>query len=124
MRAIGQAAWFLTLSAAFIGCGEPQKYPPNKDTVESFGDGTWAIFKSGGGRDSPRKIHLHCSESPQKTLVVDIVDWRQDGDWVYAVGEDGVYAVLNFRTNFHAKYKTVEEAPEEYRAALRKLRSK
>jgi hypothetical protein len=108
------------LAVAALGCGEPKKYPPGKDTVESFGDGTWSIGKTGGGPDYPRKIHLHSAET-QETLVYDITDWRRDGDWVYAIGADGRYAVLNFRTNVRGKYASIEEAPEEYRAGLRKL---
>jgi len=97
MRAVALIVGFTVFAIALTGCGEPKNYP--------------------------RKTHLHCSET-QETLVRDIADWREDGDWVYAVGEDGVFAVLNYRTNFHAKYKTVEESPAEYQAGLRRLRSK
>jgi hypothetical protein len=123
MRAVALIVGFTVFAIALTGCGEPKKYQRGKDTVESFGDGTWSILKTGGGPNYPRKTHLHCSET-QETLVRDIADWREDGDWVYAVGEDGVFAVLNYRTNFHAKYKTVEESPAEYQAGLRRLRSK
>jgi hypothetical protein len=123
MRAVMLFVGLIALAVTFAGCGEPKKYSPGKDTVESFGDGTWSILRTGGGPNNPRKTHLHCSET-QETLVRNIADWREDGDWVYAVGEDGMYAVLNFRTNFHATYKTVVESPAEYHAGLRKLQSK
>lgn len=123
MRTVALIVGFIAFAIAINGCGEPQKHPIGKDTVKSFGDGTWQILKTGGVPDYPRKTHLHCSE-PNKELVRNIADWREDGDWVYAVGEDGVFAVVNFRTNFNAKYKTVDEAPVEYHAGLRKLRSK
>ncbi len=106
-----------------IGCGEPKRYPPGRDTVESFGDGTWAIGKTGGGPNYPRKIHLINAET-QENLVYDIADWRSEGDWVYLLGSDGKYAVLNFRTNVRGKYGSIDQAPEEYRQNLRKLRPK
>ena len=103
-----------------LGCGEPKKYPVGRDTVESFGDGTWSIGKTGGGPNR-RLLFLHNRET-QETLVKDVTDWRQEGDWVYAAGSDGQYAVLNFRTNVHGNYGSIEEAPKEHRGALSKLR--
>jgi hypothetical protein len=107
---------------AFPGIGEPKRYPGGRDTVESFGDGTWCICKTGGGPDHPRQIHLHNCET-QETLVQNIAAWRQDGNWVYAVGEDGEYAVLNFRTGFRGKYKRIVDAPKKHREGLRQLHS-
>jgi hypothetical protein len=123
LRVVGLMLLVLAFSAVLSGCGEPKKSPPGKDTVENFGDGTWSICKTGGGSNNPRKEHLHCSET-QETLVQDVVDWRQDGDWVYAVGKDGVFAILNFRTNVRAKYEAIEEAPAEHQAQLRRLRTR
>ncbi len=123
MRAATLIIGFAAFAIPFTGCSETNKYPPGKDTVESFGDGTWSIVRTGGGPKDPRKIHLHCSET-HESLVRDIADWRQDGDWVFAVSEDGVYVILNFRTNFHTRYKNLEEFPTEYHVGLRSLRSK
>jgi hypothetical protein len=111
----------LAVAFALTGCGEPMRFTGGKDTVELFGDGTWSIVKTWGGPNAPRMLNLANSET-HSFLVLNIADWRQEGDWVFAVGEDGEYAAVNFRTNEHGKYRAVEEAPEEHRPALRRLR--
>jgi hypothetical protein len=123
MRAGGLAICLVLFATISMGCGEPEKHPSGKDTIASFGDGTWQIGKTGGGPTYPRKIFLLNVET-QENLVYDIADWRQEGDWVYALGADGKYAVLNFRTNMRGRYESIDQAPEAYRQGLRKLRPK
>lgn len=123
MRAGRSVVGLLLFATIPMGCGESKRYPSGRDTVESFGDGTWQIGKTGGGPNYPRKIHLINADT-QENLVYDIADWRSEGDWVYLLGSDGKYAVLNFRTNVRGKYESIDQAPEEYRQNLRKLRPK
>jgi len=114
---------FLSMVAAIPGCGGLRKDTTGKETVETFGDGTWVIIKTDSGPNLPPKMHLYCPELDQ-TLLRDLVDWRLEGDWVFAVGEDGGFALLNVWTNDRSKYKTIEEAPVWFQPAFRKLRTK
>jgi hypothetical protein len=98
---------------AALGCGDSVKYPSGRDTVASFGDGTWQIHKCGN-----RVLY---SEETGETLLQDVADWREDGDWVYAVAWSGEIAVLNVRFHVWEKYRTVDDAPPEHWAGLRRL---
>ncbi|WP_439624719.1 hypothetical protein [Gemmata sp.] len=123
MRAMSLTICGFVTAACTAGCGEPQKYQRGKDTVESFGDGNWSILKTGGSDDGSRKLHLYCRETVEP-VVRNVANWRQAGDWVYAVGEDGAFIAVNFRTSYVIKCPSPDAAPEEHRSALRALRRK
>ncbi|QEG31672.1 hypothetical protein GobsT_65160 [Gemmata obscuriglobus] len=109
------------IASVMLGCGEPQKYTDGKDTVDSFGDGTWTIAKTGGGPDNPRKLHLYSRET-QEHLSDDLASWKRSHDWVYALDASGEYIILNYRTSESGKYRRVEDAPPEHQLTLRSLR--
>ncbi len=101
--------------------GALPKNMAGKDTVWQFGDGTWSLDKTGSRASDDRKVWLRSGET-QTGLNSPVIDWRQSGPWVYLLCDDGTYAVLNHKASELATYPRPDDAPEEHRAGLGRLR--
>jgi hypothetical protein len=120
---------------------EPHRYPSfAPDTAASFGDGRFQICRGSPG-DGYGKV-LSDGET-QKTLLTNVEDWRENGDWAYVVGKDGVkmrpsgdlgevvyepgttnqYVVLNWRTGRWTKYRRLVDVPPPHREQVRQLQT-
>ena len=110
----------IVLNALVVMSCERIDHPAGRDTVASFGNGRFQVLYGMQGQ-SLRDIQI-----PQATLIYALHEWNRSGDWVYAVGDDThgllVYVVLNYRTGFHETFKSVDDASEEYKKPLGKLR--
>ena len=91
------------------GC-ENERYPSGRDTRVSFGDGRFQIMRQSSGGMKLRDV-----SNTTDIGLNNLADWRQEGDWVYAVNKEGEYAVLNFRTAEFATYKSLEAIPQAHK---------
>jgi hypothetical protein len=92
-----------------IGC-QHKAYPSGKDTIESFGNGRFAVMDANG-----RKIlydHMRV-----KTLQTNIMSWRKNGDYVYLLDNTRIYTVLNILSGEHKDYY-LESVPPEHQPFL------
>lgn len=89
--------WIVLLSVLFVSCGTKTKYPSGKDTVESFGDGTFQII----GRN-PSGLYFEGGGSP---LVSSVDNWCRINNKVYIFGHkrhneaDLIYGIINVKQN-------------------------
>jgi hypothetical protein len=137
-RSALRLAWisciFLLVTGLLIGCEEP-KYPTD-DAVAIFGDGRFQI-----ARGQPKTV-LELTDwgedgGPIGDYILDVVfDWKEQGDWVYVYGKDGVYfnnesgpsnrrvyVVLNYKTARWSKFKRLMDVPSEHRAEAARLQT-
>jgi hypothetical protein len=119
--------------AYYTGAMGPDETGWGKDTVDSFGSGTFQIVRT-SALDSAGNEELSLYDRKQHSALLTFVqNWQVVGDYVYAVGKDTApsgriapgktdhYVVLNLRTGVHARYEHLEEAPLVHRAELRSL---
>src|SRR4051794_37154333 len=93
MKAKHRMAWtekireIATLSVCLMlaGCTTSSDYYPiGKDTRDSFGNGRFQVGDFGGS------IHLF-DEKLNEGVLYSLIDWRREGNWVYAVGKKQIY---------------------------------
>jgi hypothetical protein len=79
------------------GCSDAYRYPPGKDTVEIYGDGTYQIL-SGPTSNTLANIET------QEDIELVVYKYKEESPLVYVIGESG-YTILNYQTGKIKKYK-------------------
>lgn len=114
---------FMTLILIFVSlfynC-EKISYHSGRDAYASFGNGRFQILR---GYDVQRTLTLYDVEK-QKTIVSRVRDHSKKQDKVFALGEDGIYTVLNYITGEYRQFNSINEAPAEIQIYLSKLDTK
>lgn len=112
----------LCICILFLGTGcTPEKYPSGRDTVESFGDGTFQIL-----RGPDRILSLRDESKPQyngRVIESNVLSYRRKGEFVYVIGESG-YTVLNYETGEVRKHTSLDELPDQEQKVFRKMLKK
>ena len=98
-----------------IGCGANQKHPVGKDTVESFGDGTYQVVRVLG-----QQVFVDIEH--QRELVHDVKAWRRSDDDVYVLGADGQMVVVNLVSGHQKSSKRPQDFSEKEWAIFERLR--
>jgi hypothetical protein len=97
------------------GCqSEKIVFPPNRDTVELFGDGRFHIGKSAN-------VYSLYDCKTHETIAFDIRDWCKRDDLVYTLDKKGVCRLVNYRTGDKREYASIELAPPEHRIVFERL---
>lgn len=111
------------LGTIFLSGCEKQRHESGRDTIASFGDGTYQIL-------GPSFEKILMDVDNQEDLLINIVDFRNRGDYVYAFGQmeysdpQLYYLILNYRTGEHKYYKQIDQAPAQSRSQLSRLRTR
>ncbi|MEH7305483.1 hypothetical protein [Neobacillus drentensis] len=94
---------FLLINLFIIsGCSNDYKYPPGKDTVEIYGDGTYQILSG----DTYSLSNVETQENPEENVY----KYKEEKPLVYVIGKSG-YTLLNYKTGKIKKYKRMDEIP-------------
>jgi hypothetical protein len=109
------ACWYSLSVVLVAACGEKKDYRPGRDTLDSFGNGRIERIKV----DNMKALYDHATRD---TLVWKVMDWREVGDFVYVLGEDGKYTVLNYRTGVGETFGILSDVPPAYKAMASKLK--
>jgi len=97
-----------------LGCGVEQRIPVGRDTVDSFGDGTYQVLRS-----PDRKVLFNCEH--QRTILDDVKAWRRSGDDVYARGAYGQMVVLNVVSGREKSSRNLKDFSAKEQAILESL---
>ncbi|MEH7336451.1 hypothetical protein V7161_27885 [Neobacillus drentensis] len=106
---------FITINLFMIisGCSNDYKYPPGKDTVEIYGDGTYQILSVG---TSNTLYNVKTQEDIEKVVY----KYKEKKPSVYVIGESG-YTVLNYQTGKIKKYIKMNEIPTKQRKVFTEI---
>ncbi|SMQ81532.1 hypothetical protein SAMN05444673_4365 [Bacillus sp. OV166] len=94
----------ISLITIISGCSNDYKYPPGKDTVEIYGDGTYQILSG----ETMTLANVETQEIPEENVY----KYKEVKPMVYLIGESG-YTILNYQTGKIIKYKNMDEIPEK-----------
>lgn len=105
--------WIMLIAVILLvtACSNDIKYEEGKDTVKSYGDGTYQIIHQ-AINDNSVEVLTNCKYN--QCVITDIKKYKEDGDFVYFVGNyynNGVVCKLNTTDNMLSYF--VEENNEE-----------
>ena len=101
MRQINTIILTLLILFFFSSCNSPSKYPSGKDTVESYGDGTFQIIRS----------HMNIQglffEGKGSPLIPTIDRIYETNNYAYIIGQEKhqleentiIYGIINIKNN-------------------------
>jgi len=105
MKNIGVSLLIVTPIIIFFGCSQDYEFPPGRDTVEIYGDGTFQILSG------PTSNGLYNNET-QEDIEFIVYKYKEIKHWVYVIGESG-YTILNYQTGEIKKYKKMDDIPNK-----------
>lgn len=88
---------------SFGGCVQ-EKHPAGKDTVDSFGDGTFQIVILGDGT----KGLVNLDKVLDMVIVNNIKKYKKINGLLYVIG-NGEYAILDYKTGEISKFKELSD---------------
>lgn len=97
-----------------------EKHPSGRDTVKSFGDGTFQLQRKG----SSKTIVLYdLSKSPPYSAIDTIKAYKTKKNTAYLIGMK-YYIFVDIAKNVVTLYESIDQVPSEYRAIFESLELK
>lgn len=94
---------------------QKMRHPIGRDTVKSFGDGTYQIQRLSIDK---RNELVNLDES--QTIINDVEKFRQAHQKVFVIG-DGQYVVLTYEEGIIEIYDNLQDIPDNYKKQFEKL---
>lgn len=115
---------FLIFGMCFvlIAC-QKVKYQSGRDTIVSFGDGTYQILQvpisPAQSGSKPTYVYSLYNLNSDSEIEDNVIEYLQIKQNVYTVGEKG-YTVLNYETGEITQEKVLKDIPEKYKEIFNK----
>lgn len=122
MNFISILALILVMCSALIAY-QKVKYQSGRDTVVSFGDGTYQILRApippAQSGSKPTFVYSLCNLDTDSDIEDNVIEYLQIKHDIFAFGEKG-YTVLNYKTGEITQEKELKDMPEKYQEISKK----